>query len=85
MLPHRLPDLQQHNTIIISQKNPLVNRKLYQSHNFYDVYKKILLSFYKLPIVIPKFLCYNKDTKEVRSNVQVSPNNLFFRRYGPMY
>ena len=69
MLTCDLLGLQQNNIISISQKNPLVNKNLCQSHNFYDVYKKILLSFYKMPIAIAVFMCYNEDTKEVRSNV----------------
>ena len=77
MLPCYSPCFQQHNTIIISQKNRLVKRKVVESNNFCEIYKKILLSFYKLPIEKGVSMCYNKDTKEVQSNVQVSQTSLF--------
>ena len=70
-----LPLFLQHNTIIISHGNALVNTKLYQSDNFCKIYKKILLSFYNLPIEIGDSMCYNEDTKEVQSDAQVSEPN----------
>ena len=71
------PYFSQHNSIIISHSQALVNIKLYQSDNFYDVYKKILLSFYNLPIAKAWSMCYNKDTKEVQSDVHVNQTNFF--------
>jgi len=43
-------------------------------HDFCGLYKKILLSFYSLPIAKGKKLCYNKGAKEkeVQSNEKLS-------------
>ena len=65
---YNLP-LKQHHKSIITQNFILVKCILAKKHKFSVFYKKILLSFYKLPIEIKKILWYNtSEEREERSN-----------------
>ena len=54
------------NIFSISQEKRFVNRFLLKVFKFYVLNKKILLTFYKLPIDFCKTICYN--TSELKED-----------------
>ena len=63
------------NIFIITQAIIVVNREMVNLHIFCFLYKKILLSFYNLPIDFLKIICYNtselkRRTVQWKSKVQ---------------
>ena len=72
--PHRAPQHIQYNTFFWPCK-VLFSKKWEECIDFSLFYKKFLWSFYRMPIAIEAFICYNLVRKEVQSNGQLTQGN----------